>query len=148
MPIQKTTQRATKTKARAKFNLKREYTAVSQQTRFHMSIMTVEFGLTCYQASSILGVPYTNSKVIMKDYKQFLNPALSLEQRRRVYRAKQLELHGIEAYKEAWQCALNLTLTKIVQDRIKQKYVLKIIQDNFDLFSCDQLYREATTTTH
>jgi hypothetical protein len=57
---------------------KRKYNCVSNEKRLQMIIMITEHGLTCYQSAKILGIPYTNAKVIYRTFrmsnKVFLQP--------------------------------------------------------------------------
>ena len=47
----------------------RQYKAVSNEMRFQLIILITNYGLTCYCAAKLLGIPYTNAKVIYRAYR-------------------------------------------------------------------------------
>ena len=45
-------------------------TYVSDQMRLKLLLLITQFGISCYLASKVLGLPYTNAKVIYRVFRQ------------------------------------------------------------------------------
>ena len=45
-------------------------TQVTDEMRLTLILLITEFGLSCYLAAKVLGIPYTNAKVIYRVYKK------------------------------------------------------------------------------
>lgn len=48
---------------------KRDYVVVSNKKRVQLIISVNELGLSCMEAATMLKIPYTNAKVIQRDFK-------------------------------------------------------------------------------
>jgi len=57
-------------RARAvKSRTRKPMTYVTDKMRLKMLLLITEFGLSCYMAAKVLGMPYTNAKVIYRVFR-------------------------------------------------------------------------------
>ena len=100
--------------------------------RFELLILITEFGLSCYHAARVLGLPYTNAKVIYRVYRaenrvsNASNKKENLQKLANIYPLQHAYIMRKSAFKKLVNALGNGSMTSGQR--------AQIYEHNFDLF--------------